>query len=318
MPVLQSIKNGLRDNLPQEVFQTVRRLKRTVTGNGTLVERKHITLLEKMVRGLIRFILVERFPDVARPRDARSEINKHEFKLYSQNGEDGILLHIFNAIGVTNRTLVEFGIGDGRENNAANLLLNFGWGGLLMDSSFDNCASADLFYRTLIDNSDVKHIKVAQELVTKETINALLEKYNVTGEIDLLSIDIDSNDYWVWDAISSINPRVVVVEYNASFGATQSVTMPNTDEFDRFEHHEKGYYHGVSVAALVKLGEKKGYVFVGCDSSGCNTFFIRKDIATQFTGVSSSQAYYPHARRLKKSTEAEQIKIVGQYPVVTI
>ena len=91
---------------------------------------------------------------------------------------------------------------------------------------------------------------------------------------DLLSIDIDGNDYWVWNAIDG-QPRLVVIEYNSSFGPDRAVTIPYDPSFDRFQHHPFGIYHGASIAALAKLGAAKGYALVGGDSNGVNAFFVR-------------------------------------------
>ena len=143
-------------------------------------------------------------------------LNKRELKIYSQHGEDGIILYIFSQIGMKNGTFVEFGIEDGRECNTANLSVNFGWNGLLMEIDPRYVKQAQAYYTDLLKDraSDVKIIECK---VTMENINQVLVENEMEGEIDLLSIDIDGNDYWVWKAINVINPRLVVIEYNATF-----------------------------------------------------------------------------------------------------
>ena len=145
--------------------------------------------------------------------DQKTILRRHEFKVYSQNGEDGILLYIFSTIGVNSRTFVDFGAENGRECNTANLSLNWGWSGLLIEASTKLFAEAKKYY------SKYSQVTILNAYVTPQNINQLLSENKFSGEIDLLSIDIDSNDYWVWESIHVCNPRVVVVEYNAILGS---------------------------------------------------------------------------------------------------
>jgi len=157
------------------------------------------------------------YQDVAAPNlSQRIAFKNAEFKVYSKHGGDGLLLHIFSKIGTTNNTFVEMGIEDGRECNTTNLALNFGWNGLLIDANKDWVESAKSFFNTKLGDG-VNKVKVVDSFVTAENINKTLLDNNVSGEIDLLSIDIDSNDYWVWKSITAVSPRVVVVEYNSAF-----------------------------------------------------------------------------------------------------
>lgn len=243
-------------------------------------------------------ILRQRYPALVR-LPHRSVVNLHEMTAYSQGGEDGILLYLFSQIGATNHRVVEFGFGDGRECNAANLIFNFGWEALLLDCDAANVAAARALYRPY------PLVRIEQALVTAENINTLLQPF--AGEVDLLSIDIDGNDYWVWNAISVIQPRVVVVEYNASMGDTERLTVPYTPEFQRFKTHPSGYYHGASLAALGALGAEKGYQLVGCNRAGVNAFFVRTDLINEtLPALTAPQAFYPNTRRLQRmSTEAQ-------------
>ena len=122
-------------------------------------------------------------------------------------------------------------------------------------------------------------------------------------------VDIDGNDYWVWKAITAIEPRVVVIEYNASLGYDKSLTIKYNPNFDRHKKHPSGWYHGASLAALTKLANSKGYILVGCESNGLNAFFVRKEIAQgKLFEVSIQEAYYVHARRSKIESTLEQFK----------
>jgi len=222
-----------------------------------------------------------------------SAINDHELQVYSQHGEDGILQFLFSEIGATNRTFVEFGMGDGRECNTAYLSLHQGWHGLLMDGCAERAAAAVAYYRRMLGpNQD--RVKIAHAWVTAENINDTIRNQGISGEIDLLSIDVDGIDYWIWKALDAVNPRVVVIEYSAVTGPARAVTIPNDPRFSRWERHESGLYAGASLAALAKLGEAKGYRLVGCNAHGVNAFFVRNDLgAGTLPAVEPAVAYYP-------------------------
>jgi hypothetical protein len=182
-------------------------------------------------------------------------LNNWEMRFYSQNGEDGILQYIFAKIGTTNKYFVEFGVEDGTECNTK-YLRQQGWKGLWMDGKHQD---------QLIN----------KEWITAENIQVLLAKYKVPRSFDLLSIDIDSNDYWIWDAIKDFKPRVVVIEYNSCIPPDQSLTI---DYDPKFESDGTSYF-GASLLALKRLAKRKGYVLVSCDSRGINAFFVRKELA---------------------------------------
>lgn len=141
--------------------------------------------------------------------------------------------------------------------------------------------------------------------------------YGHHGEIDLLSIDMDGNDYWVWKAISEIEPRVVIIEYNAALGAEKSRTIPYNPEFVR---HSGSLYHGASLRALTNLAQDKGYCLIGCEGSGINAFFLRQDITQEFfLELSVADAFFPNARLIMHgiSTEA-QYECIRNLPFVEV
>jgi hypothetical protein len=195
-----------------------------------------------------------------------------EFGVYSQWGEDGAIQWLLRRVPVEQPVFVEFGVGDYSEANTRFLLVNDGWRGLVIDSS-----AADIA-RLRRDPVCWRH-PLATECawVTAENIDGLLAAHRVAGKIGLLSIDIDGNDYWVWEAIRSIEPAIVIVEYNARFGAERAVTIPYQPEFDRRTAHYSWIYYGASLAALAGLGRRKGYALVGCNRAGNNAFFVRRD-----------------------------------------
>jgi hypothetical protein len=229
--------------------------------------------------------------DTHSPKDA---LRKHEFRVYSQNGEDGLLLFIFSVIGTTDRRFIEFGFGDGHECNTRNLSQNFGWTGLMIDSG--DIALARRYLG--------KGVELAQATVEPENVNDLFRLNGYAGEIDLLSIDIDGNDYWVWKALQVVRPRVVVIEYNASF-ALNPVTIPYTKDFEM----PHPYYNGASLEALTRLGRRKGYSLIGCDSNGCNAFFVRDDCVGGMPLQEPLEAFYPQIYRTADvNAEWDQVK----------
>lgn len=281
---------------------------------------KRLIILIRKMRGIMRRLdiieknqqnmLQDNYKLIAEESNQKINLRNKEFQIHSQNGEDGILLYIFSKIGVSNRCFVEFGIENGKECNTANLSINFGWHGLLMDGDKKDVISAKEYYKNRLEIRN-SQIKIVRCFVTKENINNVLLKNGISGEIDLLSIDIDGNDYWVWKAINVIKPRVVVMEYNASFGLDKSLTIKYSPNFDRYKKHSSGLYHGASLSALTKLAKSKGYILVGCDSTGCNAFFVSKEAAKKkLPEFNVKEAYYPHSRRLKELSLSEQFECI--------
>ena len=199
-------------------------------------------------------------------------LNKFEFQSHSQNGEDGIIQEIFNRIGNKNHYFVEFGVGNGLQNNSVYLLLN-DWKGLWIEADDANYQNIIDAFVNQIKNGD---LTVRKQFIYKDNLDGILEESNAPVEMDLLSIDIDGNDFWVWKFLKKYNPRVVVIEYNGALGPFSIWKM----EYDKnhFWTGKKGIHFGVSLNALVELGMEKGYVLVGCNLTGVNAFFVRKDL----------------------------------------
>ena len=153
-----------------------------------------------------------------------------EFRCRSQNGEDGILLYIFSLIGTTSKRLVEIGAGDGLECNAANLIINHGWQGLLIDGDPGSVARGRASYSTFTDTW-VAPPTFKHAWITMENVDSVVSSEGFAGPIDLLSLDIDGNDYWIWKGLTCIGPRVVVLEFNASCGPDESLAMSYRADF---------------------------------------------------------------------------------------
>ncbi|MET0901744.1 MAG: hypothetical protein ABWZ52_00755 [Acidimicrobiales bacterium] len=192
-------------------------------------------------------------PPIAAVDGPLGDLVTHERSITSQNGEDGVLEALFGAIGTTNRVLVEFGCGDASECNSAQLILR-GWTGLLMDPF---AISAN------------PRAEVRREFVTAENVERLFDLYGVPSEFDLLSVDIDGNDLWVWKAIKR-RPRVVVIETNAHVSPRLSRALP----YDPNHRWDGTDQFGASLLALATLGRHKGYTLVHVESRGVNAFFV--------------------------------------------
>lgn len=212
-------------------------------------------------------------------------LNQYEKRVYSQNGEDGIIEEIFSRIGTANRYCVEFGVGDGSECMIKKLVTQHGWSGLAMEGDLNSCNKMSADYAAY------PQVIIKNELITKENISRLFEENGVPKEFDLLSIDIDGNDYWVWQALSIYTPRLVVIEYNAAFPPPQKMVIAYQPDFK----WGGTTYYGASLSSLAILGTRLGYALVGTDSKGVNAFFVRRDLLLQsgFPERTPEQAYHP-------------------------
>lgn len=233
---------------------------------------------------------------LASPRYASPlRLNHSEVKAYSQNGEDGIIAEIFRRIGVTNRFFVEFGSSDGSENNTV-LLLRQGWSGQWVEGDHE---TAERARNTFAPEIEEGRLAMTEAFITAENTEELLKKGGTPEELDLFSLDIDRNDYYVWEAVRAYRPRVAVLEYNAIF-------PPSVDwviDYDGAKWWDGSSKFGASLSALERLGREKGYSLVGCDLSGVNSFFVRSDlVADLFESPFTTKHHYEPPRFALKFT----------------
>jgi hypothetical protein len=191
------------------------------------------------------------------------------FRVYSQIDEDGILLYVLSIIGMGDRLCAEVALGSPLSANTTNLICNWGWDGLLIESDHALAATAESFFRAHPDTWMCPP-KVVQAWVTAENINELFAGNGLEGTIDLLSIDLDGVDYWIWKALEVVEPRVVIVEVNNIWGPKRAMTVPYDPAFVA-----DGDYVGASLGAFMKLGQEKGYRLVGAARYGFNAFFVK-------------------------------------------
>jgi len=218
-------------------------------------------------------------PRYADPR----RLEHYAYRVFSDGGEDGTIQEIFHRIGTVNRRFVEFGVSAGNENNT-HYLLHLGWTGLWIEANDACIRPIHSIFETAMTSGA---LTVRHNLATAENINDIIGGAGFTDEIDLLSVDIDGNDWHVAKAIRAINPRVIVIEYNATYPPPVEWIMP-------YDYPKRGgSCFGASLAAMAMMFGAKGYELVGTDIFGVNAFFVRQDlVGDRFTQVGDVGALY--------------------------
>lgn len=231
---------------------------------------------------------IDRLLTAPRYQDSR-RLEPYGYRCYSQHDEDGMLAEVLRRLGpATPRTFVEFGVGDGLENNTL-LLIKQGWRGLWMDGDPENAKSIRRNFATYLEANQLTFL---QAFISRENINELLGSC-LQGDIGVLSIDIDGNDYHVWERIDVIRAAIVVIEYNAKFPPPLRWTI----EYNPLHQWDLSDHQGASLAALAELGQTKGYQLVGCNLNGTNAFFVRKELVGEQFLVSDELSEYYHPPR---------------------
>ena len=215
-------------------------------------------------------------------------LERYGVKVYSQYDEDGIIQAIFSRIGLTSKKFIEFGVGNGRENNTLKLLLE-GWNGLWIEGSEHFVSQINHVFKDPISENK---LRVKQAFINRDNINELIKPY-FSGEIDLLSIDIDGNDIYILESIGVVNPRVIIIEYNGKFPPPMSLAQ----RYNPDHRWDESDYGGASLEAITKVADRKGYCLVGCGMVGVNAFFVRKDLTEdKFEAPYTAQNHYQPAR----------------------
>lgn len=216
-----------------------------------------------------------------------NNILDYEFKVFSQFGDDGIIQFLINNTEIINECFIEFGVEDYSESNTRFLLMNNNWSGFIMDgseASMNKVKNQPYYWKY--------DLRALGAFITKDNINTLMDQ---TGfeDIGLLHIDIDGNDYWIWDEIniSKLRPTIVILEYNSVFGSEKAITVPYQKDFYRTEAHSSNLFWGASLKALVNLSTSQGYSFVGCNSAGNNAYFVKNDRLKNLKPISIKEGY---------------------------
>lgn len=257
-----------------------------------------ISRLEEKINTLTRLELLDSF-DLPYP-DA---IIANRARLFSQNQEDGMVLYLLRLAGQASRTFVEIGCGQ-NGGNSGFLAAELGFTGLMIDADPHKTEIARRIFNS-------ERVDIRTSFVTVENVNDLVSSVNIRGDIDFLGIDIDGRDYWIWEAISVIEPRIVVAEYNSIFGPHRAVVVPHDSPHQRQKqgvsnlaaHSGSFPYWGASLLALQKLATRKGYRLVAVEPRGVNAFFLRNDIATEVPECSVEDVYHKLNKHAKREQE---------------
>jgi hypothetical protein len=250
-----------------------------------------------------------------------NSISDLEYRVFSQFGDDGIIQYLARKIPPDQKTFVEFGVENYQESNTRLLLERDNWSGLIIDGSSHHVEF--IRKRTNFWRYDLTAIDA---FITSENVNELFQASGFTGNIGLLSIDIDGNDYWIWDAITVASPAIVICEYNSIFGKTATITIPYARDFVRGKAHYSNLYQGASLGALCHLADKKGYGFVGCNSAGNNAYFVKKSMNTGLPVLTLEEGFvrskFREAReengRLLLKPASQCIHLIQNLPVVDV
>jgi hypothetical protein len=232
-------------------------------------------------------------------RSPLARLQDAEFKVFSQFGEDGVLQYLIRETGITRKesAFVEFGVQSYSESNTRFLLMNDHWRGMIIDGSKE--------YMDCVRNQDIywRHdLTAVNAWIDRDNINQLIGDAGFSGDVGILSVDIDGNDFWVWQRIDVINPVIVVVEWNSVFGAKHAISVPYDPAFQREKAHYSNLFWGASIAAFEHLAARKGYALLGSNTAGNNLFFVRRDRLGRLTPLSASDAYVES--RFRESRDA--------------
>jgi hypothetical protein len=214
------------------------------------------------------------------------DLSLAEFSVFSQWGDDGVIQFLINELEIENNYFIEFGVENYNESNTRFLLMNSNWSGLVIDSSsqfIDSIKKSNLYWKYSLN--------AIKEFITAENIDNLLLTHSLVKKPGILSIDIDGNDYWVWKNINSIDPSIVIIEYNSLFGNKLALTVPYDPEFFRTKFHYSNLYFGASLKALYDLGISKGYSLIYCTTSGNNAYFVKTNLLGKIRGKSVDSVY---------------------------
>lgn len=241
-----------------------------------------------------------------RAMDRIGELSEVEWRSFSQWGEDGIIDWLVHQIPDIPRTFVEFGVENYQESNTRMLLQLRNWKGLVMDGSRKNMAH--LQRQALFWKYDLEAVSA---FIDAENINELISSSGFSGDTGILSIDIDGNDYWVWNAIQCISPVIVICEYNAVLGNIHAISVPYDPQFMRHKAHSSRLYYGASLPALLQLAKQKGYTFLGTNLHGTSGFFVRSDKAEFIAPKIERVVTYPSRFREARDAGGQLLYLSG-------
>lgn len=200
------------------------------------------------------------------------------FSRFSEFEEDGILLYLMTLAGTESRTIVEICSQEGRICMASNLVVHHQWRGFLFDGDPVFVRHGRRFFGRHPATAAFPPV-MQSHWFTRDNINEILVSVGVPKEIDILSLDIDGNDLYLWDALQVTRPRILVCEINNAIPSGHALTIPYSDDFDfRKLGPDKAFFRSASLDAFIAVGRRKGYRFVGMNALGFNAIFLRDDV----------------------------------------
>jgi hypothetical protein len=252
--------------------------------------------------------------------ESSRRLRDHEFKVFSQWGEDGIIQYLTRVVEIRNHTFIEFGVENFFESNCRFLMVKDDWSGFVIDGS------AEKLNRLRKSHFFWKHELIARTaFITRENINALLAESGFDEDLGILSVDIDGNDYHVLEAITGFRPRILVCEFNTVFGPCRKISVPYAADFQRTARHYSNLYYGASLAALTHLAARRGYSLVGINL--VNAFFVRNDLLNdRLEVVTPEQVFFPSKERQSRDQQGnptflagdDRLKVLRGMPVVNV
>jgi hypothetical protein len=267
-------------NTQQELRET-RKLLAQARRHETRGNDRAMRTLEQELKSIQRRLAIN--PAIV-PYPERLTVQR--FRMWSQNEEDGVLLALLEAAGVGPARFVEIGCGT-NGGNSGMLASELGFDGLMVDGADKPVAAC----RRRFPRANVQ-----QAWIERETVDDLVTGHGFGGEVDLLSIDIDGNDIYIWDALTSVQPRIAIAEYNSLMGPEASLAVAYDPQFVWRKGQAGGGYYGASLTAMTRSMAKRGMRLVTTDVSGVNAFFLREDLAPEIPGVEPARVFRAQKR----------------------
>ena len=223
-----------------------------------------------------------------------------EFQVFSQWGEDGIIDWLVNKFREIPKSFLEIGTENYKESNTRFLLINNNWDGFIIEadkSSVQDIKSQKVYWKY--------NLTVENEFVSQDNINKIIKRINVPKKLGILSLDIDGVDYWILKKMSSLEPSIIICEYNSLFGQKKAITVPYKKNYIRSNEHYSNLYYGASIKAFIDLLKKRNYFFIGTNSAGNNAFFVKKNIWKKAKKVITDKKIFESKYRESRNSEGK-------------
>ena len=220
-------------------------------------------------------------------------INDLDYKVFSQNGEDGIIDYLLYSLKIDKPKFVEIGIGDYSECNTRFLFERTSPKGLVVDCIED--LKTKVSKNIKLWRAD---ITILEEFISSKNINSILKKYNFDKNIDLFSLDVDGIDYWILKELPKNFSKIAIIEFNSTFGSEKEITVPYKKNFDRSKYHYSNLCYGASLKAINNIMKKKGFIFIGTNLHRVNAFFVSKKY------INKIRLKIPKNKNLKKYVDS--------------